>query len=221
MFFFIGNIQIFDCFNRLCLDVQLNGKNANWIDMDKKKKALSDIQNAQSSELKSSMKEHIDIVEEEQMVHEFASSKYVDFDAAWVDKNTLTNDEINLWIKMLNIARNMNPNDETEPSLTPEEEIIIPTSKLFSCKLYISVGKNPKNSLVFKVSDEDEYEPFPISLVHLSSPRSPRSSDYNSSKQHETEEEPHSSTLSFYNDSEMSALNRSVFELTFDDDEHF
>lgn len=112
------------------LDAVMNGKNANQIDTDKSKTALGDIKNAPLSfgEQKLSMKKmHVEITDEENIEREFASSQDVDYHAVWVEKHTLSDDEINQWIKMLHTARDMNPYDEiappTPPSLFDELEI--------------------------------------------------------------------------------------------------
>lgn len=51
----------------------------------------------------------------------YASSMPVDYFEAWVDKMTLSDDDIDRWIKVMNDARKANPYDETEPPMSPIE----------------------------------------------------------------------------------------------------
>lgn len=112
---------------RFCFipDGLLIGKTANRDEIEKKKSALGDIKNAQTTaEEKVPMKtEHIEIVDEkyerefvdEEYETEFASSKDVDYHQVWAEKLALSDDEINRWITMLNIARDTTPDDEILP----------------------------------------------------------------------------------------------------------
>lgn len=98
----------------------MNGKNANQIDTEKT--ALGDIKNAPqpSVEEKLSVKKvHVETTNGETIDREFASSEYVDYHEVWAQKCTLTDDEVNRWITMLNTARDMNPYDETRPPTPP------------------------------------------------------------------------------------------------------
>lgn len=102
--------------------------------MEKNKIALGDIKNAPLNEQKTTFKKvHIEIVDDENFVPEFASSKYVDYDSVWMERNILTDGAINRWIKMLNTARNTNPYDEIEPPMLTKsmDEITLPMSKSF------------------------------------------------------------------------------------------
>lgn len=111
----------------------MNGKNTNRNEIDKKKMAFSDIRNAQqlNSGEKLSTKNVQMEASDDEYGKEFASSKPVDYQKVWVEKFTLTDNEIDRWIKMLNVARNMNPYDETEPLPIPEEDIHFEESKCF------------------------------------------------------------------------------------------
>lgn len=124
----------------------LNGKNADRIDFEKKKSALGDIDknapNAVGLQLANAKKVEIEIKDEEYVDREPASSTDVDYHDVWAQKLTLTDEEINRWIDMLNTARTMNPYDETEPPPPmPEEELIIQIRMFFSIFLY-SISKN-------------------------------------------------------------------------------
>lgn len=117
---------------------QLTGKSVNRNDTDTKKSALGDIKNAQTAgEQELSVKKvQIEIIDEENE-NEFASSEDVDYHLVWAEKYALSDDEINSWITMLNIARNMNPNEETEPPPPiPEEEITFQSCKFLDFRLF-------------------------------------------------------------------------------------
>lgn len=119
----------------------MNGKNANQLNTDKGKLALGDIKNAAlpTGEQKLSVKKvRVEIADEENIENEFASSLDVDYHAAWAEKLALTDDEINRWINMLNIARDMNPYDEITPPVFVEEEIPQTIGKWIISKLYLS-----------------------------------------------------------------------------------
>lgn len=127
---FLGNCVFFS-FSTFSDAAIMNGKNTNRNEVDKKKTALGDIKNAQSlnSGEKLSVKTvHVEASEDDSG-NEFASSKAVDYHKVWVERVTLTDNEIDRWVTMLNAARNINPYDETKPLPIPEEDIHFEESK--------------------------------------------------------------------------------------------
>lgn len=124
----------------------MNGKNADRIEIEKKKSALVDIDknapNAVGLQSANTKKVETEIKDEEYVDREPSSSTDVDYHEVWIEKLTLTDGEIDRWIDMLNAARKMNPYDETEPPPSmPEEELIMEIRMFFSISLY----KIPKN----------------------------------------------------------------------------
>lgn len=117
------------------LATTINAKNVNLTESNRtKKNALGDIKNAPSAPVsggKSTTKKVETEIVEEEFEREYASSKPVDYFNVWVEKATLTDDEIDRWITMLNVARTMNQNDDIAPPPKPkyDEDIPCPVCK--------------------------------------------------------------------------------------------
>lgn len=90
-------------------------KAADRSEKDKKKVALGDIKNAPSN---SHTQINAQKVESEEVDLDFTttSSKPVDYFQEWVEKAAMSDEQVNQWVRMLRMAHDMNPNEETMPS---------------------------------------------------------------------------------------------------------
>ncbi|XP_055311226.1 uncharacterized protein LOC129573993 [Sitodiplosis mosellana] len=170
---------------------------------DKKKVALGDIKNAPAAPT-SGGKTTTKKVETEKMAesnddYEYASSRPVDWFPIWIEAAALSDDLINKMARQLT-GRDIDPNEEIEPPKYYEiEDKIYPQTEEITPEIPPEIQEFPPMS---PDSSSSEYHSF-------------------DSFDGDFEEDIKPSTQSFYNDSEMSALNQSVFEFSSDSEDSF
>lgn len=207
-------------------------KNADHSDVDRKKVALGDIKNAPSapvSDGKPMVKN--DIEDQEPLELCIASSKPVDYFEAWVEREALSDAEVDQWVKMLNIARTMNPYEESAPPMAQLDEDIyemeqrwneIRESKFnfVSFSMHMSVSIRYEFFLIsIQISEKEEEEMAREWLRVI--PLNPYDDSDSDSSVEDDYKENEAPMVNVYNDSEIYALNQSVFDLSFGSDDDY
>lgn len=220
-----NNIRSFISFRSFCLLCRtglthMNAKSADR-EIEKKKSALGDIKNAPTSLTfgsKSAVKKcEVETVNDDYDIDQgYTSLRPVDFHEAWIEKSALSDEDIDRWIKALRDARNANPYDETEP---PKDQPVVFDFDECKCNRYLmpsmmmhfdrSLLTRYRFSALLVVEPTLELvPPDPMDDTLDTPPVGPDTSDYQSYSEPTEYDQPNDQL----HDSEISALNMSVFE---------